>query len=83
MATSSSTDAEKRKAESPSTGDWNDINQRYKLEQVRQLNTFSLISVARVSFLLSSEGHWQENKKLVLLYLQEGMYLDTHDYLII
>ena len=59
------------------------MNQRYKLEQDCQLYTFSLISVARVSFLLSSEEHSQENKKHVLLYLKKGMYLDTHDHLII
>ena len=75
MATSSSTTAERRKAESPSTGDWNDINQRYKLEQVCQLNTSSQISVARVSFLLSSEGNWQENKKHGQLYLKKRVVL--------
>ena len=48
-----------------------------------QLNTSSQISVARVSFLLSSEGNWQENKKHGQLYLKKGLYLDTRDQLII
>ena len=48
-----------------------------------QLNTSSQISVARVSFLSSSEGNWQENKKHGQLYLKNGLYLDTRDQLII